>query len=132
MHSRRVTGRREYGAAKIEMAAMIDVVFLLLIFFVVTMKPPEVLARLDASRPQPGGDSDPAIVRIDVSADGYVVNGKAVSEAELDHGLTRIGRISTTPHVLIVCETHSLHSGLVRVLDLCTKARLRNVSVASQ
>ena len=45
--------RRKGEASKLEMTSMIDVVFLLLIFFIVTLKQEDILAHLDVNRPEP-------------------------------------------------------------------------------
>ena len=50
MHAGRRERKREAGA-RLEMTPMIDVVFLLLVFFVVTVQPKELLAKLEVSRP---------------------------------------------------------------------------------
>lgn len=70
----RGNGRQE--DSKVPMAAMIDVVFLLLVFFVLTVRPVDVLAHLDAS--QAGGGSGAPGLKVDVLEDGYRVNGRPV------------------------------------------------------
>ena len=45
--------RKKGDAAKLEMTPMIDVVFQLLIFFIVTLKQEDILSHLDVSRPSP-------------------------------------------------------------------------------
>jgi len=50
--------RKDDSRATLEMTPMIDVVFQLLIFFIVTLKQNDITAYLDAMRPQP--DPNPA------------------------------------------------------------------------
>lgn len=50
---RHKSNRRKTSEAKLEMSAMIDVVFLLLIFFVLTVKVEDTLASLNVSAPAP-------------------------------------------------------------------------------
>jgi len=56
-------GRNKGDAAKLEMTPMIDVVFQLLIFFIVTLKQEDILSHLDVSRPAPDPESDRVVAR---------------------------------------------------------------------
>jgi biopolymer transport protein ExbD len=116
---------------KLEMAAMIDVVFLLLIFFLVTVNPVDTLAHLDVSRPRFGGGPDLSTLRIGVWQHGYTFNDKRMSVAGLDKALARLASFSGQPSIVITCEGASPHEGLVRALDLCAKNGLRKLAVAS-
>ena len=115
----------------VNMAAMIDVVFLLLVFFVLTVRPTDIEASLETSRGAPGGDAVP-LLTIDVRADGYLMNGKRVTLAEMDRHLTKLAGISSRQSLVVACAYDSAHSGLVKVLDLCAKAELRNISLMSR
>jgi biopolymer transport protein ExbD len=95
--------RRWRSVPKLEMAAMIDVVFLLLVFFLVTVNPVDTLSHLDASRPRFEGEPDLSTLRIGV----------------------------WQPGIVITCSGDSPHEGLVQALDLCAKNGLRKLSVAS-
>ncbi|MFC1451806.1 ExbD/TolR family protein [Verrucomicrobiota bacterium] len=117
---------------KLAMSAMIDVVFLLLIFFVFMVKPTDILAHLDVARPRAGGGEDISMLHIDVLAGGFAVNGRPASPDYIDKILTRISGVSPTQSVIITCTSDSSHSGLVRVLDLCAKSGLENLSLCSR
>jgi len=51
--------RAKGEAVKLEMTPMIDVVFQLLIFFIVTLKQEDILSHLDVSRPAPDPNAKP-------------------------------------------------------------------------
>ncbi len=129
--------RRVYEDPKLEMTPMIDVVFQLLIFFIVTLKQEDILSHLDISRPAPEKEiTQPEneikdLVRVIVDNRGFVVQGRRVDVRTLDRYLTRLGEISTTTSVIIECTADSPHRFLVQLLDLCAKARLTNLSVFS-
>ena len=53
--------RKEQEAAALEMTPMIDVVFQLLIFFIVTLKPEDICSHLDVSRPAPDPNAPPKL-----------------------------------------------------------------------
>ncbi len=120
---------------KLDMTPMIDVVFQLLIFFVVTLKQEDIMAKLSAARPQ----ADPSATKenqvepmtIIVAADGLFFNGQPMRPAELDRKLERMAGFSKTATVLIKCTMNSPHGLLVTALDLCNKHQLTNLSILS-
>lgn len=132
---------REEAAIEVSMTPMIDVVFQLLIYFLVTFSTPDVLAHLDISRPAPDPSqteqrTPPKMIRVNVYADGgiengYSLNGRTVSRAELASILDRLGGFSKNQTVLITCAGASEHAKLVGVLDVCARSGLFKISVAS-
>ncbi len=132
---------REEPAIEVSMTPMIDVVFQLLINFLVTFSTPDVLAQLDISRPapdtaRPETRTPPKMIRISVDAaedaeSGYRLNGRAVSRSELSALLQKLAQISSNQTVLIRCAADSEHARLVGVLDLCAAGGLSNLSVVS-
>ncbi len=118
------------------MTPMIDVVFQLIIFFVVTLKQEDILSHLDISRPAP--DPNPPkekqienLIQITIFKDGYVIQGRRVTLDRLERHLTRIGAMGTNPSIIIRCTADSPHARLIRVLDLCAKNNLTRLSVFS-
>ncbi|MDA0323579.1 MAG: biopolymer transporter ExbD [Verrucomicrobia bacterium] len=117
---------------ELEMTPMIDVVFQLLIFFLVTLKPEDIIAQLDVSRPSP--DSTPPVEQpqdmITITIGEVIdMNGRVVSLATLEKTLIRLASYSTSQTVLVKCTLLSMHEKLVQVLDKCSKAGLTNISV---
>ena len=55
----RRTRRRAFEETKLDMTPMIDCVFQLLIFFLVTMKFEDIIAHLDVYRPSPDPNAPP-------------------------------------------------------------------------
>ena len=123
------------------MTPMIDVVFQLLIYFLVTFSTPDVLAQLDISRPAADSsrneqNTPPNMIRIQIHSGegrnaGYSLNGRFVSQAELSSLLRRLAGLSQNQTVLITCAGKSQHANLVAVLDLCAEHGLSNLSVVS-
>jgi len=129
--------RRRGTDPKLSMTPMIDVVFLLLVFFVVTIEPVDILAALSVARPQP--DSNPApppdpgeLITIEVHPTGYSVNRSWMGFAEIRTKLHHLGAISTRPGILVICYMDSTHSQLIRVLDLCAEVGFENLSVMTR
>lgn len=140
MSKRRRRERNKGEAAKLEMTPMIDVVFQLLIFFIVTLKPEDILANLNISRPAPDPSAVPDeqvkdMLTIIVERQGYVLNGRPyfgpAGLAAIDRHLTRIASFSRTTTVIIKCTADSPHRHLVRLLNICAREGMTNLSVFS-
>jgi biopolymer transport protein ExbD len=134
--------RKEIDNPALEMTPMIDVVFQLLIFFIVTLKQEDILARLEVARPAPDPNAKKEeqpedLLNIQVynprrlGGEGYVLKGSRVTLKELDRQLTRLAGFSKNISVVIKCTGNSRHAELVLLLDICSKLGLQNLSVFS-
>ena len=89
----------------LEMTPMIDVVFQLLIFFIVTLKQEDILSNLEALRPAP--DSRPTAeenedpLQILIGKEGLSFNGALVNEAQLEKNLQNIYKRNKEAMILI-------------------------------
>ena len=128
--------RPELAAGQLEMTPMIDVVFQLLIYFIVTIKPIDVITNLDVFRPAPDKKADPNqkppnLVRVGVYQDGYTVNDVQATPESLDLALAKVASIDAGQTIMITVSAFSEHGKLVKALDLCAKNGLRSLSVVS-
>lgn len=127
----------EMADAVVPMTPMIDVVFLLLIYFVVTMKPVDSVTHLDVFRPNPSAPpkeevkEPPKMLRISIFSDRLTFNDKRVTVDGLDRMLTRLAALDTSQSVMITCAVDAPHRDLVTVLNLCAGNELNNLSVLS-
>lgn len=128
--------RPEIKVDDMQMTPMIDVVFQLLIYFLVTIKPEDVMAHLDVYRPQADqqqkADRPPNVIRIGVFHDGFTLNDRHVGRSALETMLNRLASYDPDQTILIMCSPDSPHEYLIEVLDLCSKAGLTNLSVMSR
>ena len=133
-------GRRPQENPALDMTPMIDVVFELIIFFVVTIKQEDLFNKLNVNRPAPPkGPSEPSEDitvtieigrRFDKSAQGVIIyNKREVLRKELDTNLRDVARTSKKTPIIVKCATDSPHKALVDVLDICYKNELYSVSV---
>ena len=123
---------------KLEMTPMIDVVFELLIFFVVTIKQEDIFSKLNANRPAPStgqsnSESD-TTVTIEIGpgrdANGVIVyNRREIRRQELDQNLREVARTSKKTPIIVKCAETSPHKALVDVLDICYRNELFSVSI---
>jgi biopolymer transport protein ExbD len=124
--------------AKLEMTPMIDVVFQLLIFFIVTLKERDILSHMDVSRPAPDSRPPPKEVddlfTIQIGKNGFVLNGTPFIPEHfdrLDKRMTRIASFSRDASVIIKCTGDSPHQFLIRVLNVLAREEMTNISVFS-
>ncbi len=122
----------------LDMTPMIDVVFELIIFFVVTIKQEDLFSKLNANRPAPSTGSSSSeqdtTVTIEVGkgrdANGVLVYNKNVIKLkELDRNLKEVSRTSKKTPIVIKCAEDSPHKALVDVLDVCYRNQLFSVSI---
>jgi len=126
--------RRTCSDAKLEMTPMIDVVFLLLMFFIVTIKPVDILADLNVNRPATPITPPPdeiTLFRVDVTAQGYLLNGSIMSLSAMENIFSQTVALNPDEPVIIACSNKSLHAQLVQLLDLCAKLKLKKLSLLS-
>ncbi len=118
---------------QLEMTPMIDVVFQLLIFFVVAIKQEDILSMLSAARPAaPAVREAPVnVVDIEINKAGFVYRGTPLSKVLLDRRLAIIADSDKTASVVIRCTGDSPHAYLVQMLDVCHKLELTNLAVFS-
>ena len=134
--------RKPQDNPQLDMTPMIDVVFELIIFFVVTIKQEDLFTKLNCNRPAPSTgpstESDTPNVTIEIgrrydgSPQGVILyNKREVRRTELDAALRDIARTSTKTPVIVKCTGDSPHKALVDVLDICYHNNLFSVSVFS-
>lgn len=120
---------------KLDMTPMIDVVFQLLIFFVVTLKQDDIVSKLTAARPTgvPAVDGNTMqLIDVSIGSTGFRCNGREVSLEELDGMVRRFSSFSQTASIVVNCASDSPHGALVQALDLFNKHGMANVSIFSK
>lgn len=117
------------------MSAMTDVVFLLLIFFIVTMSNYVEMTLLETNLPTSGGAFSAQVdlqnsLKIEISASGeYIINGFVQSGENLNRLLRRYARLMPDAEFLIQCAPDSKHYMLVDLLSNLAKNNLKNVKL---
>ncbi len=129
--------RKEQDNPQLDMTPMIDVVFELIIFFVVTIKQEDIFSKLNANRPAPNAAPSAASeendnqIKIDIGPGGFVFNSRGVSLKELDRNIKQLSATSKKSTVLVRCTLDSPHKFLVDALDVCNKYGMYNLSIFS-
>jgi len=132
--AKRQRQRRKIEDPKLQMAPMIDVVFQLLIFFIVTTRKEDLISNMMVNRPQPDTkvvEKIPDMLEITVFDKGYVIDRVPYSLRTVEPKLTQLAGASRDLSVVVKCTMDSPHSGLIDLLDLCYKLKLTKISVFS-
>mgnify|MGYP003643687767 FL=1 len=122
--------------AELELAPMIDVVFLLLIFFIVTWQFARFERDMDISVPAAeeaeNKDRQTGEIIVNVKEDGGIIlNGKIVSEPELLSKLQSISEAYPDQAVILRGASEADFQSIINVLDQIKKAGIWNVAFAT-
>lgn len=136
MAHRRSRKRVDNVDGELPMTPMIDIVFQLLIYFILTFDPQDVMAHLDVFRPAPDAEQrdqmeTPNVLQVVVYPDGFTLNERPMTLVNIERNLARLAALDRDQTVLIMATARSRHENLVQILDLCAKVGLRNLSVVS-
>ena len=120
----------------VPLTPMIDVVFLLLCFFVTSQIFAQWETEIDIALPTAAtGDMPqrlPGEVIINVLADGTaVVNGQSLDDAQLRGMMDRLVQLFPGQPVLLRADKTTAYEHVVRVLDTCRQADIWNISFAT-
>jgi biopolymer transport protein ExbD len=127
--------RRKLEISEIElnMTPMIDVVFQLLIFFIVTAHANDELTQLKVNRGGEGAASEasPPSVMINIYNEGYTLNEQIAGPEEIYSKLGQLARINKGDQIIIRSSISARHEQLVYILDLCDEFSLTNLAIQS-
>ncbi|MDY3363970.1 biopolymer transporter ExbD [Riemerella anatipestifer] len=124
--------RRNRASAEFSMASMTDIIFLLLIFFMITSSAISQSA-IEVKLPQ-AAESSPATqdpVSVTISPEGdYFVNDKAVNKETLETTLNTLLKNETKPSFTIRADENTRHKDVVFVMEIAERNRY-NIAIAT-
>lgn len=129
-------GHAQFHHPGIQLAPLVDVLLLLLIFFLLTWNAARNENELDVKVPKasaakekqaPVGD-----VVVNVKSDGnVVVNRRTLSSAELTDLLKSLVALNSEQAVIIRGDEAGAYKNIIGVLNICTEAGISNVAFAT-
>ena len=139
--------------AEVPLSSMIDVVFLLLIYFIVTQKPIIEETLLGCDMPSPGSTppkTKPTLLTIEAirffpnlsptdpqELNTYYLNQQRwklidpSAPSDIRRQLQSIAQDNPEQTVIINCGPNAAHQKLVRLLDVCSEVGLKNLNVVN-
>ena len=133
-----VTVKRSSAAGTLSLTPLIDVVFLLLIFFLVTSEFEEEERRLDIVLPDATSavpmTTQPREIVIDVDDQGNVyLRGQATTLEELENLLRQsVANNPTNQSAIIRADRSTSFQPVVSVMDICNRTGVSDYSVTTQ
>ena len=122
----------------INITPLIDVVFLLLIFFMVTTtfsKETRLLVNLPEANAE-ATDAEPATIEVLVAIDGsYTINGKPLINSQLEtlmRGLELESGGDTNLPVLLLADAEAKHQSVVTAMDAIGQSGFTRLNIATQ
>ncbi len=134
--------RREDAETQFQLAQMIDIVFILLIFFVATYAVAQEEKLLNIALPEAGSAEDTArslreiVVNLNMDGEIFVNRQRFTPEKferrlaqlmEFAESLKRGGETGVEPGVIIRADAECPHKYVVLVMDTCARVKIRRV-----
>ncbi len=125
--------KHEDDSLAIPMSSMIDIVFLLLIYFIVTMEDEIPEAHLAINLPSAGARKQegvaPRLLEVQVYKNELRLRGKVLTYSEIDNFLERFSHTGKDSTVMVQVSQRARAQDLVTALDLCRKHGYNNLNV---
>ena len=120
----------------IQLAPLVDVLLLLLIFFLLTWNAARNENELDVKVPKASAAKEKSApvgdVVVNVKADGnVVVNRRTLTAAELTDLLKSLVQLNSEQAVIIRGDEAGAYKNIIGVLNICTEAGITNVAFAT-
>lgn len=127
--------RKRREEIKPELTPMVDVVFLLLIFFMISttfVETPGISIKLPESTAKQV-EREPKEVKVYVSGAGDIfLNKKQYSLAQLRGELVAMGRKAPDTTFFLLADRDTRHGRVVQVMDVAKEAGFRKLAVATE
>lgn len=122
--------------ASLALTSMLDVIFLLLCFFVTasvySQWESEISIQLPTAETSDEPNRLPGEVIVNVTDNGFVrLNGMNVELVDLETRLSKLAKIYPDQSVIIRADRVTKYEHLVKVIDTCRKAGVWNFSLAT-
>ena len=133
----KVKPKKSSGAETLNLMPLIDVVFLLLVFFLVATSFQRIQRQLEVNLPSAKGAAKVSMdiqpITVTVSRDGTIsMGGEAVSLEDLPARLKQAVASAKKPRVFVRGDAKTFHENIVAVLGACQEAGINDVSLETQ
>lgn len=128
--------KKKLEMSDVPMTPMIDVVFQLLIYFVITFKNPDIFSRVQINRPapdpnNPNPDQPIENVKIGIYDGHFTLDGRQMSRDQLIQRCELLAENDPEQLIIVLATAESKHKYLVQALEVLQVADLKNISIIS-
>jgi biopolymer transport protein ExbD len=126
--------RRRKMEVTLNLPSLVDVVFLLLIFFMLTTTFSQVLTKLDIKLPQARAvvEQKKQDTIIEIAEDGKLgYNGSLITLEELDRELAKLSQEKPDETVIIKADKNVLYGKVITVMGICKGYNLNKLGMAA-
>ncbi|MHC4870487.1 MAG: ExbD/TolR family protein [Planctomycetota bacterium] len=115
-----------------QIAPMIDIVFLLLVFFIVSYSMAEIERELSITLPEASKAKESSSrindIVINITIDGNtIVNKRKMSISALHDRLKKLSEFGAPPSVIIRADEMCKHKDVIKVIDVCARVKAKNI-----
>ena len=131
---RKIAKQQDQGGAEIDLTPMLDVVFIMLIFFIVTASFVKE-AGIDVNRPEAATavKKDRANILIAISDKGEIwINKRRIDVRAVQANIERLRAENPQGSVVIQADKKATTETLIKVMDASRAAGVYDVSIAAQ
>jgi len=131
----RLNAERRRPSAEISLTPLIDVVFILLIFFMLASSFLDwrAIGLKTAKLGNAAGAASEGAVMVKLRADGdYLVSGERMNRTDFDVRLKTLAGRDTKPRIVIEAETGVPVQAVVKTVDMAAERGLTDVTLASR
>ncbi|MFC1510368.1 ExbD/TolR family protein [Candidatus Omnitrophota bacterium] len=121
----------------IQMAPLIDIIFLTLIFFMTLSVYGQMESEINISVPKSKTSTEvvrsPGEIIINITRDGaFIVNQKRLDVDGLEVMLKKVSNLFPDQPVIIRADENTIHKHVVQVLDSCAMANIWDISFSTE
>lgn len=136
MHKINITNPQQQGP-NIQMAPLIDIIFLTLVFFMTLSVLGQFESEISISVPKSTESKEivrsPGEIIINVTKEGeFIVNQKKFDLLALEKMLQKISNLFPDQPVIVRADEEAFHKYIVNVLDACARANIWDISFSTE
>ena len=123
--------KKKVDRSEVPVSAMIDVVFLLLVYFIVTSTAPvdEAFVKVNLPGPNPGPPTELVTLDVFVLEDKYVIQGRNMNLDEAGTYFKGVSQAMSDVTVNVKVDVKSSHQDLVLILDKLNEAKIEDFNL---
>jgi len=120
----------------VQMAPLIDIIFLTLVFFMTLSIFSQLESEIDISVPKSQAAQEvmrsPGEIIINITKEGrYIINQKTLDQSGLQQMLNKVAGLFPDQPVIIRADEETFHKHIVAALDACAQANIWDISFST-